>query len=172
MTRIRDLIWRAIAVAVLAGVIAVGVMVYRDLTRDGDGAGNAFRGALTEAARRGDLERPVAVSALAPFGWDAVAVVYPYAERFAREDVGDDADELPSLHEDEVAIIFISDAHLAGWTVLGPDFFQRAGLDGPACLVLDRPAARERAYLLARRGRLRFSSATRALLSGGSSACR
>lgn len=159
-------------VVALATTATASVLVYRSITRDGDGKGNGFRTSLVDASRSNGLRRPVPLRELAPFDWDAVAVVYPYAEEFAKDDVGDEAKEIPSLSDDEVAVIFIRERHLAGWTVIGEDFAERTGIDGHTCLILDRPVARNRAYVAAIDGRLRFTTRSGVPLWRGGRTCR
>lgn len=146
-------------VAAVLSVVVGGYFGYRHFTRDGDDSGHVFRDALVRAAASHGFREPIAVSKLAPFEWDAVAVAYGYSEKFAREDVGEDWKELPALGESEVAVCFIRDGRLAGWLLMNHETDKAVGVDTHTCLRLNAPASRQRAYLAARRGKLLFTAA-------------
>lgn len=146
-------------VAAALAVAAGGYLAYRHIARDGDDNGQAFRSALVRAASRDGLREPIAVARLARFEWDTVAVLYPYAEDGARQDIGEDAKKLPYLDEHEVAVYFIRDGRLAGWLLMSHEIDEAVGVDTRTCLRLDAPAPRRGAYLAARRGKLVFTTA-------------
>lgn len=148
-----------LGVAAALCVVVSGYLVYRDITRDGDDNGIAFRDALEDAAASRGLSEPIPVAKLTPFAWDSVAVAYPYVEETAREDVGEDWKELPTLDEPEVAVYFIRDGRLAGWLLMNHELDKTVGLDTHTCMRLDSPAPRHRAYLAARRAKLIFTTA-------------
>lgn len=156
----RILVVVGVAVVLVVVVVGGGYLGYRHITRVGDDNGHSFRDALVRVAASDGLREPIAVSQLAPFEWDAVAVGYPYSEDYAREDVGEDSKELPDLGENGVAVYFIRNGRLAGWLLTDHETDKAVGVDTRTCLRLDAPAPRRRAYLVARRGKLIFTTAS------------